>query len=88
MCASAAIDVLTGLPAHSRYATRNSRFIIHEARDFSGKRVPDADVKAAKALAANSRIDYDSLLRVMRRGGRYEISAQEALTFGLIGRII
>jgi ATP-dependent protease ClpP protease subunit len=88
MCASAAVSILIGVPVHSRYATHDSRIILHEGRDLSGRRTLDADEKFAEELASGSCIDYDSARRVMRQGGTYELSPQDALKFGIIGRII
>lgn len=93
---SAATHMYLGVPRERRYCTPNTRFLIHQPSGGAGGQASDIAIHAQEILKARERVarvisretgkPLDTVLLDIERD-RW-LSAQEAVAYGLVGRII
>ncbi|MDB5875433.1 MAG: clpP [Ramlibacter sp.] len=93
---SAATHLYLGVPRERRFCTPNTRFLIHQPSGASGGQATDIAIHAQEILKARERIarvisretgkPLDSVLLDIERD-RW-LSAEEAVAYGLVGRVI
>lgn len=93
---SAATHLYLAVPRERRYCTPNTRFLIHQPSGGAGGQASDIAIHAQEILKARERIaktiaretgkPLDTVLLDIERD-RW-LSAEEAVTYGLVGRII
>lgn len=93
---SAATHMYLGVPRERRYCTPNTRFLIHQPSGGAGGQASDIAIHAQEILKARERVarvisretgkPLDTVLQDIERD-RW-LSAQEAVEYGLVGRII
>ena len=96
LTASAAVIVLLGSPADLRYSLPNARVLIHQPSTAIRGVAADIDIEASEILKFRDKINRliadetgQSVERVERDSKRnFWMSADEALAYGLISRIV
>src|SRR5688572_23498379 len=93
---SAATHLYLAVPKERRFCTPNTRFLIHQPSGGAGGPASDIAIHAQEIIKARERIartiaretgqPYDSVLADIERD-RW-LSAEEAIVYGLVGRII
>jgi ATP-dependent Clp protease, protease subunit len=93
---SAATHLYLGVPRERRFCTPNTRFLIHQPSGGAGGQATDIAIHAQEILKARERIartisretgkPLDTVLQDIERD-RW-LSAEEAIEYGLVGRII
>ena len=93
---SAATHLYLSVPKERRFCTPNTRFLIHQPSGGAGGPASDIAIHAQEIIKARERIartisretgkDYESVLVDIERD-RW-LSAEEAIAYGLVGRII
>jgi ATP-dependent Clp protease protease subunit len=93
---SAATHVYLGAPRERRYCLPNTRFLIHQPSGGVGGKTSDIAIQAQEILRARQRIAEliahetgQTLEKVLLDVDRdYWMSAQEAIDYGLVGKVI
>jgi ATP-dependent Clp protease protease subunit len=93
---SAATHMYLAVPTERRYCTPNTRFLIHQPSGGAGGQATDIAIHAAEIIKARERVarviaretgkPLDTVLQDIERD-RW-LSAEEAVDYGLVGRII
>jgi len=93
---SAATHLYLGVPRERRYCTPNTRFLIHQPSGGAGGQATDIAIHAQEILKARERIakviaretgkPLDTVMLDIERD-RW-LSAEDAVAYGLVGRII
>lgn len=93
---SAATHVYLAAPRERRFCLPNTRFLIHQPSGGVGGKAADIAIQAQEIVRARKRIaeliaretgrSLESVLKDIERD--YWLSAQEAIDYGLVGRII
>ncbi len=93
---SAATHLYLAVPRERRFCTPNTRFLIHQPSGGAGGQATDIAIHAQEIIKARERVartiaretgrPYDSVLEDIERD-RW-LSAEEAIEYGLVGRII
>jgi ATP-dependent Clp protease, protease subunit len=93
---SAATHMYLAVPKDRRYCTPNTRFLIHQPSGGAGGQATDIAIHAAEIIKARERVartiaretgkPLDTVLQDIERD-RW-LSAEEAIEYGLVGRII
>lgn len=93
---SAATHVYLAVPRERRFCLPNTRFLIHQPSGGVGGKAADIAIQAQEIVRARQRIaeliaretgqSLESVLKDIERD--YWLSAQEAIDYGLVGRII
>ncbi len=93
---SAATHLYLGVPRERRFCTPNTRFLIHQPSGGAGGQATDIAIHAQEIIKARERIarviaretgkPLDTVMLDIERD-RW-LSAQEAVVYGLVGRII
>jgi ATP-dependent Clp protease protease subunit len=93
---SAATHLYLSVPKERRFCTPNTRFLIHQPSGGAGGPASDIAIHAQEIIKARDRVartiaretgrPYDSVLEDIERD-RW-LSAEEAIEYGLVGRII
>lgn len=94
--ASAGALIYTAVPKERRYALPNTRFLLHEPRGGVGGMASDVEIQAREIIRMRERLNrifaeatgqtYEKIVEDTDRD--YWMSAQEALDYGLVGKII
>ena len=95
LCASAAVLVLLGAEKTMRYALPNSRFLIHQPSTQVRGYVADIQIEASEILKIRDKgnqLIADATGRPVKKveedtKRNYWMSAEEAVEYGLIGRV-
>jgi ATP-dependent Clp protease protease subunit len=93
---SAATHVYLAAPRERRFCLPNTRFLIHQPSGGIGGKAADIAIQAREIMLARQRIaeliaretdkPLEMVLKDIERD--YWLSAQEAIDYGLVGRII
>ena len=93
---SAAVHLYLAVPKERRFCTPNTRFLIHQPSGGAGGQATDIAIHAQEILKARERVartiaretgkPLDTVLQDIERD-RW-LSAEEAVAYGLVGRII
>lgn len=93
---SAATHLYLSVPKERRFCTPNTRFLIHQPSGGAGGPASDIAIHAQEIIKARERIarviaretgmDFDAVLADIERD-RW-LSAEEAIEYGLVGRIV
>ncbi|HSV46843.1 MAG TPA: ATP-dependent Clp protease proteolytic subunit [Ramlibacter sp.] len=93
---SAATHLYLAVPKERRFCTPNTRFLIHQPSGGAGGQASDIAIHAQEIIKARERIArtiaretgraYESVLQDIERD-RW-LSAEEAIEYGLVGRIV
>ena len=93
---SAATHVYLAVPRDRRFCLPNTRFLIHQPSGGIGGKAADIAIQAREIMLARQRIaaliaretdkPLETVLKDIERD--YWLSAQEAIDYGLVGRII
>jgi ATP-dependent Clp protease, protease subunit len=93
---SAATHLYLGVPRERRFCTPNTRFLIHQPSGGAGGQATDIAIHAQEIIKARERIartisretgkPLDTVLQDIERD-RW-LSAEEAIEYGLVGRIV
>ncbi len=94
--ASAGALIYTAAPRERRFALPNTRFLLHEPRGGVGGMASDVEIQAREIIRMRERLNkifaeatgqsYEKIVEDTDRD--YWMSAQEALDYGLVGKII
>lgn len=91
-CYSAGMTVLMAVGPELRYAVKGSDFMVHACScsitGWRGPRSYGLDRGILETIAENSRIERSSLAALLKSGKRCFFTADDALTLGVIGRVI
>lgn len=95
-CASAGALIYTAVPRERRYCLPNTRFLLHEPRGGVGGMASDVEIQAREIIRMRERLNrifaaatgqtYEKIVEDTDRD--YWMSAQEAVDYGLVGKII
>jgi len=96
LCASAAVLVLLGAEKERRFALPNSRVLIHQPSTVVRGDVSDIQIEASEILKCRNKINQiiaqatgQEVKKVEEDTKRnYWMSAEEALAYGLVGKVI
>jgi ATP-dependent Clp protease protease subunit len=94
--ASAAAHIYLGVPRENRLCLPNTRFMLHQPSGGAGGRAADIDIEAREIIKMRRRINEviaretgQPIEKVERDTDRnYWMSAEEAIAYGLVGRIV
>lgn len=94
--ASAAAHIYLGTPRNRRFCLPNTRFMLHQPSGGAGGRAADIDIEAREIIKMRRRINEviaretgQPIEKVERDTDRnYWMSAEEAIDYGLVGKII
>ena len=94
--ASAGALIYTAAPRERRLALPNTRFMLHQPSGGAGGPASDIEIEALQILAVRARLSRifaeatgQSLEKIARDTERnHWLSAQEAVSYGLVGRIV
>ncbi len=94
--ASIAVPILLGAPKDRRYTLPNTRFLLHQPSGGAGGQASDIRIEAQEILKIRKRINELIALETgqdMEKVGRdsdrnFWMSAEEAVAYGLVTRII
>jgi ATP-dependent Clp protease protease subunit len=94
--ASIAVPILLGAPKARRFTLPNTRFLLHQPSGGAGGQAADIRIEAQEILKIRKRINELIALETgqnMEKVGRdsdrnFWMSAEEALAYGLVARII
>lgn len=94
--ASAGALIYTAVPVERRYALPNTRFLLHEPRGGVGGMASDVEIQAKEIIRMRERLNrifaaatgqtYEKIVEDTDRD--YWMSAEEAVKYGLVGKII
>lgn len=95
-CASAGALVFAGAKRENRLALPNTRFLLHQPLGGVGGPASDVEIEARQVLLMRERLNHifaeatgQPLEKIARDTDRnHWMSAQEALDYGLVGRIL
>lgn len=94
--ASIAVPILLGAPKERRFTLPNTRFLLHQPSGGAGGQAADIRIEAQEILKIRKRINElialetgQDMEKVCRDSDRnFWMSAEEALAYGLVARII
>lgn len=94
--ASIAVPIMMGAPKERRWALPNTRFLIHQPSGGAGGQAADIRIEAQEILKIRERINRllaeetgHPVEKIAKDSDRnFWMTAQEALEYGLIGKII
>jgi ATP-dependent Clp protease protease subunit len=94
--ASAGALIFSAVPRHRRLSLPNTRFMLHQPSGGAGGPASDIEIEALQILSVRARLNRifaeatgQSLEKIARDTERnHWLSAQEAVSYGLVGRII
>ena len=94
--ASMGVPILLGAPKENRFALPNTRFLIHQPAGGAGGQLQDIRIQAQEILRVREQINEmiaretgQTAEKIKKDSDRdFWMSAQEALEYGLISRII
>lgn len=94
--ASAGALIYTAVPVERRYCLPNTRFLLHEPRGGVGGMASDVEIQAREIIRMRERLNrifaaatgqtYEKIVEDTDRD--YWLSAQEAVDYGLVGKIV
>ncbi len=94
--ASAGALIYTAVPRERRFALPNTRFLLHEPRGGVGGMASDVEIQAREIIRMRERLNrifaeatgqtYEKIVEDTDRD--YWMSANEALEYGLVGKIV
>lgn len=94
--ASAGALIYTAVPVERRYALPNTRFLLHEPRGGVGGMASDVEIQAKEIIRMRERLNrifaaatgqtYEKIVEDTDRD--YWMNAEEAVKYGLVGKII
>jgi ATP-dependent Clp protease protease subunit len=95
-CASAGALIFAAAPRQDRFCLPNTRFLLHEPRGGVGGAASDVEIQAKEIIKMRERLNKifadatgQSLDRIKQDTDRdYWMGAEEAVAYGLVGRII
>jgi len=95
-CASAGALIYSAGKKENRFALPNTRFLLHEPRGGVGGQASDVEIQAREIIKMRERLNKifveatgQTLERIKKDTDRdYWMSAQEALDYGLVGKIV
>ena len=95
-CASAGALIYSAGKRENRYALPNTRFLLHEPRGGVGGQASDVEIQAREIIKMRERLNKifvaatgQPLERIKKDTDRdYWMSAEEALAYGLVGKIV
>jgi ATP-dependent Clp protease protease subunit len=95
-CASAGALIYSAGKKENRFALPNTRFLLHEPRGGVGGQASDVEIQAREIIKMRERLNKifveatgQTLERIKKDTDRdYGMSAQEALDYGLVGKIV
>lgn len=96
LCASAAVLIFLAAPRERRFATPNSRFLLHQPSTYVQGSASDLEINAEEILKLRERYNQivaaetgKSIEQVTRDADRdFWLSAEEARAYGLVGRLV
>ena len=95
-CASIAVPILMGAKKERRLSLPNTRFLLHQPSGGAGGQLADIRIQAEQMLKIRERLykmiseeSGQSVERVQKDSDRdYWMTAEEALTYGIVSRIV
>jgi ATP-dependent Clp protease protease subunit len=95
-CASAGALIYSAGKRENRYALPNTRFLLHEPRGGVGGQASDVEIQAREIIKMRERLNKifvaatgQPMERIKKDTDRdYWMSAEEALAYGLVGKIV
>jgi ATP-dependent Clp protease, protease subunit len=95
-CASAGALIYAAAPKERRFCLPNTRFLLHEPRGGVGGMVSDIEIQAREILRMRERLNAifadatgQPIERIRTDTDRdYWMSAEEAVAYGLVGKIV
>jgi ATP-dependent Clp protease, protease subunit len=96
LLASAGALIYVSVPRERRFCTPNTRFLLHQPSGGAGGPASDIEIQAREIIKMRDRLNKifaaatdQPLERIERDTDRdYWMSAEEAITYGLVGRIV
>lgn len=94
--ASAGALIFAAVPRQRRLALPNTRFMLHQPSGGAGGPASDIEIEALQIMAVRARLNHifadatgQSLEKIARDTDRnHWLSAEEAVAYGLVGRIV
>lgn len=94
--ASAGALIYISVPKQDRYCTPNTRFLLHQPSGGAGGAATDIEIQAREILKMRERLDKlfaaatgQPIERIEKDTDRdYWMSAEEAVAYGLVGKIV
>jgi ATP-dependent Clp protease protease subunit len=94
--ASAGVLIYVAVPKEDRFCTPNTRFLLHQPSGGAGGAATDIEIQAREILKMRARLDKliaaatgQPAERIEKDTDRdYWMSAEEAIAYGLVGRIV